>query len=253
MATTSDQLARFVAKMDSETITKEDFTKAFEQVLALVRQIMERNERALESLEQTYRGVSEKMSGDSQTAVNDLKGQVNDVFVGEKISGFEKRINDALNKMETHLKNRMSTVKSGKDADTTEVALKTLGLMPTPFDPRELKGEVNVAKKDIDALWKEIEELKGEKKLGGVVGGGTSTIGVKYAMGRLVTSETPTGDIDGVNKAYTLTQPPQAILSFYINGQYIHPAEYTLAGGTITFITALPAALSGTGFTVTYI
>lgn len=65
-------------------------------------------------------------------------------------------------------------------------------------------------------------------------------------------SETPTGAINGSNKAYTTAHAITTIINFAINGQYIHPAEYSVSGTTITFVTALDASLSGTGFTVIY-
>lgn len=67
-----------------------------------------------------------------------------------------------------------------------------------------------------------------------------------------VYTETPTGAINGSNKAYTTVHTINSIFSFAINGQYIHPSEYTLSTNTITFVTALDASLSGTSFTVVY-
>lgn len=75
-----------------------------------------------------------------------------------------------------------------------------------------------------------------------------------------VFSETPTGLINGSNTTYTTTHSMTSILSFAINGTFLHPqdiaagtGDYTFSGTTITFLTALPSALAGTAFTVTYI
>lgn len=73
-------------------------------------------------------------------------------------------------------------------------------------------------------------------------GGGAATI---Y-------SETPTGSINGSNKVYTTAHAVTTVIGFWINGQFIHPAEYTAVGTTVTFVTALDASLSGTGFTISY-
>lgn len=64
--------------------------------------------------------------------------------------------------------------------------------------------------------------------------------------------ETPTGAINGSNKVYATTHAVTTVINFAINGQYIHPAEYSAVGTTITFVTALDSSLSGTGFTITY-
>jgi len=65
-------------------------------------------------------------------------------------------------------------------------------------------------------------------------------------------TETPTGLIDGVNDTYTTTTTITNVYSFAINGQFIHPAEYTVAGNTITMTAPLDASLSGLGFTIIY-
>lgn len=65
-------------------------------------------------------------------------------------------------------------------------------------------------------------------------------------------TETPTGAIDGVNKTYTTAHAITSVLSFAINGQFIHPADYSIVGSTITFGTALDASLTGLPFTIIY-
>lgn len=74
-----------------------------------------------------------------------------------------------------------------------------------------------------------------------------------------VYTETPSGLINGSNTTYTTLHTITSIFSFAINGQYLHPqdiaagtGDYTFTGSTITFLTALPAALSGTAFTIVY-
>lgn len=65
-------------------------------------------------------------------------------------------------------------------------------------------------------------------------------------------TETPTGAVDGSNKTYTTAHTITSILSFAINGQFIHPTDYSAVGTTITFVTALPVELSGLPFTIIY-
>lgn len=76
--------------------------------------------------------------------------------------------------------------------------------------------------------------------------------------------ETPTGLINGTNVTYTTTKTINAVLGFFINGQFLHPTTATSsgtatdysytsgAGMTVTMSTALPANLAGTGFTIIY-
>lgn len=65
-------------------------------------------------------------------------------------------------------------------------------------------------------------------------------------------TETPSGLIDGSNTTYTTAHTINMVFDFSINGEYIHPSEYTAIGNNITFITPLPAQLSGTVFTIIY-
>ncbi len=65
-------------------------------------------------------------------------------------------------------------------------------------------------------------------------------------------TETPSGTINSVNVTFTTTTAINAIYSFAINGQYIHPVEYSVAGSTITFVTAPNIAFAGTPFTIVY-
>ncbi len=66
-------------------------------------------------------------------------------------------------------------------------------------------------------------------------------------------TETPTGTIDGVNDTYTTVHDINTVLSFAINGQFLHPTtDYTVSGNTITMVTPLDASLSGKPFTIIY-
>lgn len=80
---------------------------------------------------------------------------------------------------------------------------------------------------------------------------GNYTIIATGGLGTIYT-ETPTGAIDGSNKAYTTAHTINTVLSFYINGEFIHPSQYSVSGDTITFVTALDSSLSGLPFTIIY-
>jgi hypothetical protein len=66
-------------------------------------------------------------------------------------------------------------------------------------------------------------------------------------------TETPSGDIDGVNTTYTSENVINTVYSFAIFGQFIHPGQYTINNqNIISFIEPLPADLSGKPFTLIY-
>ena len=75
--------------------------------------------------------------------------------------------------------------------------------------------------------------------------GGRPTGGFNYnSMDfHIIDDETPTGTINGTNKAFTIKNPPNPVssLKVYLNGQRMRITEdYTFSGATITFITAPP-------------
>lgn len=65
-------------------------------------------------------------------------------------------------------------------------------------------------------------------------------------------TETPSGTINSVNVTFTTAHTINTILAFAINGQFIHPSEYSVAGTTITFNVAPNIALVGLPFTIIY-
>lgn len=65
-------------------------------------------------------------------------------------------------------------------------------------------------------------------------------------------SETPSGLVNGSNTTYTTVNAITTVINLTINGQFIHPAEYVVAGAGFTMGTALDSSLSGKGFTIVY-
>jgi hypothetical protein len=66
-------------------------------------------------------------------------------------------------------------------------------------------------------------------------------------------TETPSGLIDGSNVTYTVLHTINTIMSFAINGMFLHEGtDFTKSGVTLTFLTPLDASLSGKPFTIIY-
>jgi hypothetical protein len=78
------------------------------------------------------------------------------------------------------------------------------------------------------------------------------TISSALAILTATASETPTGLVNGINTDYVVTNSIHTIFSFAINGQFIHPVDYTVIDKTISFVTPLSADLSGLSFTIVY-
>lgn len=65
------------------------------------------------------------------------------------------------------------------------------------------------------------------------------------------TQEIPTGDIDGINTEFTISETPiSETQNLYLNGIFqTEVSDYTLSGTTITFVTA---PQTGDELTITY-
>ncbi len=84
-------------------------------------------------------------------------------------------------------------------------------------------------------------------------GTGVVTVTISGGGGGTTYTETPTGNIDGVNVTYTTAHTITTVLMFAINGQFLHPTtDYTFTGTTITMTSALDVSLSGLPFTIVY-
>jgi len=111
---------------------------------------------------------------------------------------------------------------------------------------------------DIKKLVKDIEKLQGTDRLDYLklrnlpVESVGKTKSVHRGGPSTVQTETPSGAINGSNVTYTVARRISSIASFGINGQMIHSDEFSTSGSTITFVTALPSALSATTFEIKY-
>ena len=104
--------------------------------------------------------------------------------------------------------------------------------------------------KNPDGTWGEWTDLKGQPG----AGGGVTNMRIAQAFKYILKTETVQGTIDGVNTAFTVSQPIFAILSLSLNGEVVAQLpNYTINGRTITFSSAIPADYSGLDFECKYI
>lgn len=113
-----------------------------------------------------------------------------------------------------------------------------------------LTGDERLDKSAIKGLEDELTEIRNLPR----GGNGVSDMRIARAFKYILKTEEPEGAIDGSNTAYTVSQPIYAVMTFSLNGETIAQLpNYTIAGRTITFASALPAVYSGKDFEVKYI
>ena len=182
------KLERLLSLMDEDSLTKEDFVKSFEKVIEFVLKIQKEQEEAIKRLEETHKMLLDKNQYDHQTTLSDLKGQVNDVFVGDQI----KRIDSESKMSHAEMKKVMNEIIDGKikEVDMRISKIKD-GYTPIKgkdyFDgkhgieikPTEIRDKLETLKDDdrlsikaIKGLKEALELLKKMKTI--YVGGGTA-------------------------------------------------------------------------------
>ena len=242
-----NKLSRLLSLMDEDTLTKEMFLTEFKKVIDLVLDIRKENKATAETLNKAFDTATKSLSDKTNVSLVDVKSEIT-----KALGKSSKELSDSMN----FIRDKVRKIKIGEDGHTpTNNELLALIQPLIPKIPDAEKPDLERFDEEDERVNDKIEEL--EKKIDELptrrLGGTGGDANVAYSLNRLVKSETPVGNINGSNTAYTLTRVPKAILSFYINGMFIHPAEYTQSGTTITFSTALPSSLSGKGFTITFV
>lgn len=236
-------------KITNEGLSRKEFLEAFKkvinQVLKIEARIIKRSDEAINEMNSKHDTLLKATRDDLSDLFDKLKGLV-DVALKEQENGLNF-IRDKVRKIKVSV-DGTTPVKGidyfdgdpgepGKDADEEKIVEKVLGKIDIPDSTEEIE--------------KLREELKENKRL---KGGGTSAIGVKYALQRLLKTEEPVGLINGTNKEYTVTGTIFAIFAFSLNGEVVTQLpNYTISKNKITFSTALPAAYSGKDFEVKYV
>ena len=234
-------------KLLDEQVTKEDFTKAFEQVLNLVVQIEKRTADAISSLEKTYANLMDKMQNNHSSAYSDLKGQVDHVFVNDRINEMKKE-HDA--KM-TEMDKKIANVKDGKAPTSSEIISLIRPLIPVPIKGDDGKAfPVEKAKIILNQMFDEMKKDFAQKfqqsaertmsvaRRGGLLGLGGQSVIVPRPLSNII----PTGSINGINKDFILPKAPTKNGErVYLNGVRMRSGssnDYTIAGKILTFNTA---------------
>lgn len=248
------KLERLLSLMDSDSLTKEDFIKAFEKVVDLVLKIQKEQQEALAGLEKTYQALLKRVQSEHSTSLSELKGKTNQLFVGEKLEEMGNNTKKSFNELKTMINDSI-------DKRLDEVDFKVANIKPVKGDrgdpgisgPTSSKEEMNIALKPIiepiiEDFKKTMEERISNISRGRWLGSGQSTI-VPRPMISISTDTTPaiSGAINGSNTAYVLPKAPVKrsgepfAVKVYLNGTRQREGssnDYTVVGKTFTMASA---------------
>ena len=232
-------------------LTKTEFLESFKKILERLSELEQKliekidfktqaEKDKMEELRREFEQVIEEAKAESDNSLSGFKRKtvelVNSLFAKSKVN---QKLSSVLTDVDMRLRaidDKMAQIrdgydgrdgKDGQDADETKIV-------------EEVMKKIDLSSFDemMDELRKEIEELKARPVRMG--GGGTNYMGIKQ---HFIDDETPSGTVNGANKAFTIanTPNPSGSLKVYVNGQRMRLTEdYTFSGKTITFGTAPP-------------
>ena len=258
-----DNLKSFLEVM-AKLPSREEFTKAFrvamktiedgeKRLASRVDNRLDESQREIEQLKEQARAVLEEVTAASETnfttmrkrAIESIDALFTKMRLTDRFDALMAELTAAHQQKLAQLDEKLS------DIPTTA---ELLSLIPPPPPAPELPDvqalldeQQSRFDEELGKLREELSQVKASK------GGGTSAMGVQYALKRLLKTATPTGAIDGVNTTYTLPDQIFAVFCFMLNGEVIALGNYSIKGRTITFATAIPAAYSGKDFEIKYV
>jgi len=234
-----DLLKRFAEtwKMTQGTLTKEEFTKAVEAMMKIIVQMEKRNQQAIAKLQQDHASFMQNESGNHEMTLADMKKQVNQVFIGERMDEMKKMMNEMIDSAMQKMHGKMSEVDSKmskvRDGYTPQKGKDyfdgTHGNKVTPIEVRDkleiLKDGQKLSVQAIEGLTKLLEDLN--VKSSRVVSGGLISKRIRF-----VDDETPSGS----GTAFTISRAPETgSFKLYRGGARQRVTEdYTLDGKNLT-------------------
>ena len=247
---------RFTEMLD-ETATKAEVSKLFKMLTDFVKEAKTRLETMHSSHMQEMASKAETLEKRVETAEKQLS---------EGLSKGEKKQKDLIYSesrtlirlMEQKVADFAAKIPEEYEDDEIRAEIedlrKSIPEVPPQFDPSTILSELTNLIQKVEKLEKDIEELRKRPVGGGTIGGGVTNMRIAQAFKYILKTEAMQGTIDGVNTAFTVSQPIFAVLSLSLNGEVIAQLpNYTISNKTITFASAIPASFSGKDFEAKYI
>jgi hypothetical protein len=256
------KLTRLLSLMDEDSLTKEDFLKAFQNVVELVKKMQSKNQEEFALIQENFKLMSEKMRGDNVSSVSELKSQANDF-----VSGEIRRMRMELDAKLTAIDEKMASVQDGEDGETIIGPAGKDGSPDTPEQVRDklekLSGDERIDASAIKGLEKGANitdkrisligggrgvylYVDGVKKgniktLNLIPGTGVAlTYALSYGRNDITISSsstalgilTATGTVNGSNAAFTFVSKPNFVISD--GASYRENKGWTWTGATLT-------------------
>src|SRR3990167_9990873 len=245
--------------MVNESLTREEFTKAFRTVLEFVLKIRDRNEEEMRQMESMHEEMMRKLEGGNSEmiagAMQEMKKKMTEMVEPmmkkmyteheEMMKGMNTHISEMQSENLKALKeqqngmafiyDKVRTMKSGKDgesADEEKIISKVLEKLPKKdFDFESLKTEIK------DTLKSEIENIR--KVLQNIPRGK----GMGRARTQIIRAINLTSRVDGSTSSFTLDPDVVQVLGVWSSQfpiTFDAANDFTFSGRTLTINTGVP-------------
>lgn len=204
------RIMKIAEAFDKKSLTQDDFLKAFKTVVDVVVKIRKDVNEAIAKMGDTHNTLTERERGDRDNNFNTLRGQVNDVFVGDQI----KRIGDEQGASFENLKTTINNIVDEKMVDVDERMSRVRSIK----GDKGKRGEQG-SKDNGREIRNKLESLEGEDRLDFESIKGLpeilEKIEKKIPTGGIITGRyvhTPMVDVftgDASTKAFTLSKAPK--------------------------------------------
>lgn len=271
-----------ILKLVDESVTKEEFVQSFEMVIKIVKDLQRENETEFLLIHQSLNLMSDKLKTANSEDVKDAKDKMLATLssaLKEQENGMNY-LRDWVRNLPV-AQNGKDGLDGAQGVEGQPGKDGTL-LSGNEIISKINEAETQIIPEAISGLKDLVEEMKNGVKVGAKVGWGahplviakSGTVKAKVARhinftgsgvssvtqnpngtidvtisggsgggGGTLTSETPVGTVDGVNKTFTVSNIPVQL--FLNQGLQILNDDYTVSGLTITFVNA-PIASSTT-------
>src|SRR3990167_2557051 len=193
------QTIQEMVKLLDKNVSRDDFDAAIKEILEFVVRAEKKTAQEVELLRKAYMTVMEKLQGEHSRAFSDLRGQVDDLFVAEKLKKME-------DENKTNVVEMKEMIQKTVDEKFRDVNFKVSNLKP----PRGKPGENGVGRppttEEIQlALKAPLEEFKKlwEEKVRKITDRGLGFGGASRIYKRL-TGQSFTESPDGSRTQFTI-------------------------------------------------
>src|SRR3990167_7326322 len=144
-------------KQVNDGLTKEEFVNAFKEIMKIIVQMEKRNQQAIAKLQQDHASFMQNESGNHEMTLADMKKQVNQVFVGERMDEMKKTMNEMVDLAMQKMHGKMSEVDSKmskvKDGYTPQKGKDYFdGKHGTEIVPIEIRDKLETLKEEDEKL-----------------------------------------------------------------------------------------------------